>query len=69
MKEVLSLFTFSIGALLFVVFFAAFKPDVVSAVTGPSEPGYCSTKASPVLACRRPQLLAAVLWPNVVQRY
>ena len=68
MKEVLSLFTFSIGALLFVVFFAAFKPDVVSAVPGPSEPGYCSTKASPVLACR-PQLFAAALWPNVVQRY
>ena len=29
MKEVLSLFTFGIGALFFVVFFAAFKPDVV----------------------------------------
>ena len=27
MKEVLSLFTFGIGALFFVVFFAAFKPD------------------------------------------
>ena len=38
MKEVLSLFTFGIGALFFVVFFAAFKPDVVTAVPGPSKP-------------------------------
>jgi hypothetical protein len=67
MKEVLSLFTFGIGALLFVVCFAAFKPDVVIAMPGPSKPGYCSTKASPVLACRS-QLFAATLWPNVVQR-
>ena len=29
MKEVLSLFTFGIGALFFVVFFATFKPAVV----------------------------------------
>jgi hypothetical protein len=67
MKEVLSLFTFGIGALLFVVFFTAFKPDVVVAVPGPSKPGYCSTKASPTLACRS-QLFAAALWPNVGPR-
>jgi hypothetical protein len=67
MKEVLSLFTFGIGALFFVVFFAAFKPDVVIAVPGPSKLGYCSTKASPTLACRS-QLFAAALWPAVGQR-
>ena len=52
MKEVLSLFTFGIGALFFVVFFTTLKPDVVIAAPGPGKPGYCSTKASPALACR-----------------
>ena len=61
MKEVLSLFTFGIGALFFVVFFAAFKPDVVIAVTGPSKPGYCSTKASPSLACRSLHICRSVV--------
>jgi hypothetical protein len=50
MKEVLSLITLGIGALFFVVFFAALKPDVVSVATGPSKPGYCDTKASPTSA-------------------
>ena len=59
MKEVLSLFTFGIGALFFVVFFAALKPDVVIAVPGPSKPEYCNTETSPTLACR-PHVLAAV---------
>jgi hypothetical protein len=52
MKEVLSLITFSIGALLFAVFFATLKPDVVIAATGPSKPVYCDTKASTTPACR-----------------
>ena len=41
MKEVLSLFTFVIGAVCFVVFFAALKPNAVSAVPGTSKPEYC----------------------------
>jgi hypothetical protein len=40
MKEVLSLFTFSIGALCFVVFLTVFKPDAVSAVAGTSKREY-----------------------------
>ena len=41
MKEVLSLFTFVIGAVCFVVFFAVLKPNAVSAVPGTSKPEYC----------------------------
>ena len=47
MKDVLSLFTFGMGTLLFVVFFTAFKPDVVIAVSGTSKPGHCGIEASP----------------------
>jgi hypothetical protein len=46
MKEVLSVFTFGIGALCFVVFVTVFKPNAISAVAGPSKPEYCSTEAS-----------------------
>jgi hypothetical protein len=47
MKELLSLFTFGIGALCFVVFVTVFKRDAaVSAVPGPSKPDYCNTEAS-----------------------
>jgi hypothetical protein len=67
MQEVLSLITFGIGALFFVVFFAAFKPDVVIAMTGPSKPGYCNTKASPTLACGS-LIFAKTLWHDVGQR-
>jgi hypothetical protein len=67
MKEVASLFTFGIGALFFVVFFAAFKPDVVIAVPGPSTSGYCNTKASPILACRS-LIFAVAMWPDVGQQ-
>jgi hypothetical protein len=38
MKEVLSLFTFGIGALCFVVFVTVIKPDAVSAVPATSKP-------------------------------
>jgi hypothetical protein len=48
MKEVLSLFTFVIGAVCFVVFFAVLKPNAVSAVPGTSKPACCNTEASPV---------------------
>ena len=59
MKEVLSLFTFGIGALCFVVFVTVFKPDALGAVPGPSKPGYCSTNVSPAHGCR-PHVFAAV---------
>jgi hypothetical protein len=52
MKEVLSVFTFGIGALCFVVFVTVFKPTAVSAVHGTSKPVYCSTDVSPALGCR-----------------
>ena len=61
MKEVLSLITFGIGALFFVVFFAAFKPDVVIAVPGPSKPDYCNTKASPTPRLRLAHLCRSVM--------
>ena len=67
MREVLSLITFGVRALLFVVFFAALKPDVVIAVTGPSKPDYCNTKATPSLGCRS-LIFAAAVWPHDGQR-
>ena len=67
MKEVLSFFTFSIGALCFVAFFTAFKPLSVTAATRPASLAYCSTKASPKLACQS-HVFAAVSSPHVGQR-
>jgi hypothetical protein len=67
MKEVLSVFTFGIGALCFVVFFTALKPLAVTAATGPANPAYCSTKSSPTLACQS-HVSAAVSSPHVGQR-
>jgi hypothetical protein len=52
MKQIFSLFMFGIGALLFLAFFATLKPTDVTAASGPGEPGQCSTKAPPTLACR-----------------
>jgi hypothetical protein len=66
MKQVLSLFTFGIATLLFLAFLTTLKPTVVSAASGPGKPGQCSTKAPPTLACRS-LILAAALWPEVVQ--
>jgi hypothetical protein len=54
MKEVLSAFTFGIGALCFVVFVTVFKPTAVSAVHGTGKPVYCSTDVSPAHGCRLP---------------
>ena len=45
MKEVLSFFTFGIGALCFVAFFIVLKQLAVTATTGLANPAYCSTKA------------------------
>jgi hypothetical protein len=64
MKQVLSVVTFGIGALLFVAFFTTLKPTAVTAASGPAEPGQCSTKAPPALTCRSP-ILAAALWLEV----
>jgi hypothetical protein len=44
MKEVLSIFTFGIGALCFVVFATVFKPTAVSAVHGTSKPEYVTSR-------------------------
>jgi hypothetical protein len=44
MKEVLSVFTFGIGAVCFVVFFTVLKPHAFSAAAGPSQPEYCNTQ-------------------------
>jgi hypothetical protein len=68
MKEVLSVFTFGIGALCFVAFLTALKPLAVTAATGLANPAYCSTKASPTLA-RQAHVFAAVSSPHVGQRW
>ena len=44
MKEVLSVFTFGIGALCFVVFVNVFKPTSVNAVHGTSKPEYLTSR-------------------------
>jgi hypothetical protein len=67
MKQVLSLFTFGIGALFFLAFFTTLKPTAVTVASGPGEPSQCSAKASPSLACRS-MVFAAALWPEVVQK-
>jgi hypothetical protein len=64
MKQILSLFTFGIGALFFLAFLTTLKPTVVSAPSGPGKPGQCSTKAPPSLACRS-LIFATALWPDV----
>jgi hypothetical protein len=52
MKEILSLFTAGIVALCFVVFITVFKPNAVSAVSGPDKPEYCKTEAPQMHGCR-----------------
>jgi hypothetical protein len=46
MKHVLSVVTFVIGALGFVVFLTTLKPDALSAVPAPSTPMHCKMTAS-----------------------
>ena len=65
MKQVLGVFMFGIGALFFLAFFTTLKPIAVTAASGRGEPGQCSTKAPPALACRS-LTLAAALWPEIV---
>jgi hypothetical protein len=64
MKQLLSLFTFGIGALFFLAFFTTLKPTFVTAAWGPGKPGQCSTKAPPSLACSS-LIFATALWPDV----
>jgi len=52
MNEVLSVFTFSIGAVGFVLFVALLKPDSISAVAGPSTPEYCNAEGLEALRGR-----------------
>ena len=61
MKEVLSVFTFGIGALCFVVFVTVFKPTAISAVPGTSKPEYCNTEKF-ACAASRPHSSAASSW-------
>jgi hypothetical protein len=67
MKEVLSVFTFGIGALCFMVFVTVLKPNAISAVPGPSKPEYCNREASPEYRCP-PHVFAAISVTNVGQR-
>ena len=60
MKEVLSLFMFGLGTLLFLAFFTALKPTVVPTASCPGTPGQCSTKAP----LARSLIFAAALWPD-----
>jgi hypothetical protein len=66
-KQVLSVFMLGIGALFFLAFLTTLKPTAVTAASGPGEPGQCSTKAPPALACRS-LTLAAALWPEVMRQ-
>ena len=59
MKEVLSFFTFGIGALCFVAFVTVFKPTAVSAVMGPASPSIACRMFSLAHGCR-PHVFAAV---------
>ena len=51
MKEVLSVFTFGIWALFFVMFFTAIKPDTVAGLAGSIKPKYCNTEGLPMRRC------------------
>jgi hypothetical protein len=66
MKQVLGVFTFGIGALLFVAFFTTLKPTAVTAASAPDKPGQCNTEATSSLACRS-LIFATALWPEIVQ--
>ena len=52
MKDVLSVFTFAIGALFFVSFFSTLKPTTITAaVGGMGKPDRCSLTASSTPGC------------------
>ena len=64
MKHALTVFTFGIGALLFVAFFATLKPTAVTVASGPGSPGQCNTRGAFALACSSP-IFATALWPDL----
>jgi hypothetical protein len=59
MKEVLSLFTFVIGALCFVAFVTTVKPNAINAVQWTNKPDYCLMEFSGVRRCGSQVLAAA----------
>jgi hypothetical protein len=67
MKELLSVFTFGIGALCFAVFITVLTPTAISAVSGSSKPKYCNSEASPTHRCAL-RIFAAISATNVGQR-
>jgi hypothetical protein len=67
MREVLSFFTFSIGALFFVLFFSTLKPAAIIAGPGPGM-GRPLQHESFAYARLPATLLAAVSWSDVGQR-
>ncbi|MEA2944448.1 MAG: hypothetical protein QOD09_4977 [Bradyrhizobium sp.] len=52
MKEVLSVFTFGIGAVCFVLFITVLKPNSIGSVAGPGKPEYCNLRGSEPLRGR-----------------
>ena len=52
MKDVLSVVTFVMGALCFVIFIYSVKPDPLSVVPPPSKPAHCRIAVSREPACR-----------------
>jgi len=67
MKEVLSVFTFGIGTLLFVAFLATVNPSAVTAAPRPGASRNCATNASATLACSSKDF-AVVAWRLVVHQ-
>jgi hypothetical protein len=66
MKEVLSVFTFGIGTLLFVAFLATLNPSAVTAAPRPGASGNCAN-ASATLGCSSKDF-AVVAWRLVVHQ-
>ena len=52
MKDVLSVVTFVVGALCFVMFLNAWKPGSLSAVLSPGKPAHCKLAVSREPVCR-----------------
>lgn len=68
MREGLSLLTVGVWAVFFVLFFAALKPDAVTAVAGSSKPEGCKTEWSATRQCQS-HVVAAVSWTGFGQRH
>lgn len=62
MKDLFTVSTFAIGALLFMAFFSTLRPATVAAAVGGMEkPGRCSLTASPTPGCQT-SAFAALTW-------